>query len=186
MICQGLACGESQKRAKLGILFDMAENAQRPIESETRLPTPEQPRVPEALPEQAPEHEWQPDWLEPTETQAEQPTAAPAPVRPTAPKLIPSQSLFVREIEQIMAADLDQSYRELDAPTQAKFKQVGETTANTIADLLAQTKVQTKKILELIVNWLRIIPGVNTFFLEQEAKIKTDKLLALRRPHDTP
>jgi hypothetical protein len=34
-----------------------------------------------------------------------------------------------------------------------------------------------KKILALIRDWLKLIPGVNRFFLEQEAKIKTDKIL---------
>jgi hypothetical protein len=37
--------------------------------------------------------------------------------------------------------------------------------------------VSTKKIFVLIRAWLKIIPGVNRFFLEQEAKIKTDKIL---------
>lgn len=49
-----------------------------------------------------------------------------------------------------------------------------------IGTMLQATKVQTKKIVELLLAWLRIIPGVNRFFLEQEAKIKADKLLALR------
>jgi len=30
-------------------------------------------------------------------------------------------------------------------------------------------------------NWLKLIPGVNKFFLEQEAKIKTDEVLKLKQ-----
>jgi hypothetical protein len=33
--------------------------------------------------------------------------------------------------------------------------------------------------LKLIREWLLIIPGVNKYFLEQEAKIKTDKIQQL-------
>ena len=36
--------------------------------------------------------------------------------------------------------------------------------------------IQMKKILKLIREWLLIIPGVNKFFLEQEAKIKAEKI----------
>jgi len=33
-------------------------------------------------------------------------------------------------------------------------------------------------------DWLKILPGVNKFFLEQEAKIKTDKILALKNKNN--
>lgn len=70
----------------------------------------------------------------------------------------------------------------MDAATQAKFKQAGEETAGKISILLQTAKVQVKKIVELIVAWLRIIPGVNSYYLEQEAKIKADKILTMRQP----
>ena len=40
-------------------------------------------------------------------------------------------------------------------------------------------KAVGRKILKLIRSWLKLIPGVNKFFLEQEAKIKTDKIVDL-------
>ena len=43
--------------------------------------------------------------------------------------------------------------------------------------MVSAAKVHSKKILKAIVGWLKMIPGVNKFFLEQEAKIKTDKIL---------
>lgn len=82
----------------------------------------------------------------------------------------------------MLAEGLEETYRQLDPGAQAVFKRAGEETAKKIVTLLEQTKVQAKKVLELIVSWLKLIPGVNRFFLEQEAKIKADKLLALRRP----
>ena len=57
---------------------------------------------------------------------------------------------------------------------------MGEETASKIAQLLEAAKVKTRKIFDLIVKWLRIIPGINRFFLEQEAKIKADKILRLK------
>lgn len=156
----------------------MAETNIRPVE---RLPgaLPEIPRVPERSPEGQPDIPGRPE--SPVEKSAEQPvtTVPPSPVAPTpaAPA-----SLFVQEVEQVMTEGLEDTYRQLDPAAQARFKQVGEQTARAIAGLLEQTKLQARKVLELLVAWLRIIPGVNKFFLEQEAKIKADKLLALRRP----
>ena len=37
------------------------------------------------------------------------------------------------------------------------------------------------KIIDVIKKWLSIIPGINKFFLEQEAKIKTDKIMELKK-----
>lgn len=62
---------------------------------------------------------------------------------------------------------------------QRVFKVEGERTATAIRRLLEQLKVRAKTILDLIRRWLRVIPGVNKFFMEQEAKIKTDKVMAL-------
>jgi hypothetical protein len=42
-------------------------------------------------------------------------------------------------------------------------------------------KFKVKAIVDLIKKWLAIIPGVNKFFLEQEAKIKTDQIIALKQ-----
>ena len=49
---------------------------------------------------------------------------------------------------------------------------------------MQQTKIQVKKIFILIISWLKIIPGVNKFFLEQEAKIKADRILDLKNRQD--
>ena len=42
-------------------------------------------------------------------------------------------------------------------------------------------RVKVKRVLELIYEWLKTIPGVNKFFLEQEAKIKTDEIMELEK-----
>lgn len=80
-------------------------------------------------------------------------------------------------IEKILAEDLEDVYKALPDNLKNDFKITGEETARKIEELVAKVKVNTKKIVKLIVNWLKIIPGVNKFFLEQEAKIKTDAII---------
>ncbi len=84
-----------------------------------------------------------------------------------------------RKIEDILEADLGDYYFKMNAVDQAKFKVKGEETTNKILEQLAKPRVSARKILELIVGWLKFIVGINKFFLEQIAKIKTDKVLGL-------
>jgi hypothetical protein len=46
--------------------------------------------------------------------------------------------------------------------------------------MIQSGKVNIKKIRNLIIRWLRVIPGVNRYFLEQEAKIKTDRISEMK------
>ncbi|HLD31652.1 MAG TPA: hypothetical protein VJB37_02035 [Patescibacteria group bacterium] len=85
------------------------------------------------------------------------------------------------KIEDIMSEDLIDVYRELDRVQQQEFKLRGEETAWEINQMLGQARIKTKKIFQLLLNWLKMLPGINRFFLEQEAKIKTDKILALKK-----
>ena len=114
----------------------------------------------------------------PIEVQPITPPANPQQILPTAPNEPPLQ----HQVEEIMSAGLTDAYQAMDPGTQQKFKQVGEATAVTIAGLLARTKIEIKKIIELIFGWLRLIPGVSNYYLEQEAKIKADRLVSLSRP----
>ena len=81
------------------------------------------------------------------------------------------------EIEKILAEDLEDEFTKMDPATQQEFKRKGEETAQKINNLLESAKVKVKKIIDLIRSWLIMIPGINKFFLEQETKIKTDKIL---------
>ncbi|MBD3359230.1 MAG: hypothetical protein GF365_00770 [Candidatus Buchananbacteria bacterium] len=101
------------------------------------------------------------------------PTTA-EPIKPQAP------SPALEKIEDILEEDLEEIYFKMTPEKQARFKQTGEVTASKIVTLLGETKIKVKKILELIKEWLKIIPGINKFFLEQEAKIKTDKILDIK------
>jgi hypothetical protein len=89
----------------------------------------------------------------------------------------PGKDPLTQRVESILEEDLTDMYLSLSPADQQAFKQKGEETLSKIRMLLNQTKVNAKKIFQLIREWLKMIPGVNRFFLEQEAKIKTDKIL---------
>ena len=101
----------------------------------------------------------------------------PAPV--AAPQAAVKNPVL-EKIEDILEEDLEQIYFQMPPNKQAEFTKAGEETASKINLLLQGVKIQVRKILDLIIRWLKIIPGINKYFLEQEAKIKTDELLKLR------
>lgn len=110
----------------------------------------------------------------PKEKAREAPVIAP----PAAAK--PAKSPTLVEIEQVLQENLEPVYSKMTPEIQEKFKIKGEVTASKIEVLIKQVKVNTKKILDLIIKWLKMIPGVNKYFLEQEAKIKIDKILKIK------
>jgi len=83
-------------------------------------------------------------------------------------------------IEKIMEEDLHDVFKELTPIQQQEFKLKGEKTASEIRLLFKKTHVKVKSIFRLLLEWLKMLPGINKFFLEQEAKIKTDKILAMK------
>jgi len=101
------------------------------------------------------------------------PVAIPAPKTPKDPVLA--------QIETILEEDLKDIYNELPPELRPKFKQKGEEAARAISEMVARAKIKVRKVLKLIVGWLKIIPGVNKFFLEQEAAIKAQKILAMAK-----
>ena len=83
----------------------------------------------------------------------------------------------VHEIESILSENLEELYEQMTPQLQEQFKVEGEATARKIHGLLQKTKIRFKEIIGLIKQWLTMIPGVNKFFLEQETKIKTEKVI---------
>ena len=130
------------------------------------------------------------------ETLPEQPPAAPIIEEPTAPlhKPRPVQPAvqprvqphhpvdqLTAKIELIMEDGLAEVYKELTPVQQQEFKLKGEHTARALHAQLGKTKLKLREIFKLILDWLKLLPGVNHFFLEQEAKIKADKIIALKK-----
>lgn len=81
------------------------------------------------------------------------------------------------EIEAIMSEGLDKAYMSMSTEKRREFRRVGEQTANSIQTLLGTGKATVQKIRSLLIKWLKMLPGINKFFLEQEAKIKADRLI---------
>lgn len=86
-------------------------------------------------------------------------------------------------IEKVMEDGLGDAFLALTPIQKQEFKIKGEETAWQIRQLMKKTHVKIKEIFRLIYEWLKILPGINKFFLEQEAKIKADKILSLKNYH---
>ena len=106
-----------------------------------------------------------------------QPVNNAAPVEPAAQAW---QIARAKEIDKILSEGLNDIFLKMSPAAQAAFKLKGEETVKNINLILDQTKIQLKKIIDLIKIWLKMIPGINAFFLEQEAKIKADKIIELK------
>ncbi|MFA6553335.1 MAG: hypothetical protein WCT27_02825 [Patescibacteria group bacterium] len=131
--------------------------------------TPERPA--ETRREQAPE-------ISPEGEQARRQYAPPPQPVVTEP-IVEVKSEEESRVEAILSDHLEEIFMQMNPAEQAAFQKKGEETATAIAKLLQDAKVKVKSILDLIRDWLRMIPGVNKFFLEQEAKIKADRIIAL-------
>jgi len=146
---------------------------------ETR-PSPERREVHvEVAPEQAPET--RPEQTRETGTEGEQARRqyAPPPATAVTQPVIQEKSEEEKRVEAILSDHLEEIFMQMNPAEQAAFQKKGEETATAIAILLRDVRVKVKTVLDLIRDWLRMIPGVNKFFLEQEAKIKTDRMIAL-------
>lgn len=105
---------------------------------------------------------------------------AAAPVA-TPRAALSGKSETLQNIESIMEERLKDVYKAMPPDAKAEFRAKGEVTAKEIETLMYKVKLQTKRIFQLLFDWLKVIPGVNKFFLEQEAKLKTDELIRLKQ-----
>lgn len=87
------------------------------------------------------------------------------------------RSGILKSVEDILADGLQELYRALPEAQRRAFKQKGEAVANTITDFVLQGKAKVKEVWRLLTEWLGSLPGINTYFLEQEIKIKTDRVM---------
>ena len=143
--------------------------------------SPEVPRTPENQQEnpelsasaETPEREAQPE-RQPAAVER-QPAAAAAPAAPVRPQKDPE----LMRVERTLEDGLGDIYVAMPKAARQRFKLKGEAVAVTLRTMIASAKISAKKVLALIRDWLKMIPGVNRYFLEQEAKLKTDRILEL-------
>ncbi len=139
-----------------------------------------EPRVEQPVSPEIKETEAQVVGPEKVEQVAKPVKKAPSKAQPqVVPDLVKEKSETFKQIEDILSEGLDQAYEELPDDLKKEFRKKGEETASKIEVLVSQAKVVVYKIVDLIKSWLSIIPGVNKFFLEQETKIKTERILGL-------
>jgi len=171
---------------------------QQPYKENSYVPDAERSRAPGFAVEQAPveaqpqtqveqepqrEHIEQQPQLEQISQEDDKPTLRKfIPKKKKPQHIIPQvRDELTREVETIMENGLEDAYKELSPLQQQEFKIKGEQTAIEIRNMLRSAHVRVKSIFKLLLEWLKLLPGVNRFFLEQEAKIKAERILSLRR-----
>jgi len=131
------------------------------------------------------EPEFEQEKVESSQISTEKAEPAKVPLNVAVPSLVPGaqdrEDKISKDIEKILSEDMEEIYKNLPESLQENFKKKGEETAKEIKNIIGQTKIIVSKILILIKNWLLMVPGVNKFFLEQECKIKTEKILNLAK-----
>lgn len=106
----------------------------------------------------------------PTETVSLPQTPSPA---------ISSAATVEGRLRQILSEDMAELLTALPADKKFEVQTEGLKTIAQIQKLLKQAHLQIRKIFQLIWQWLKRIPGLNRFFLEQEAKKKTEEILEI-------
>lgn len=91
------------------------------------------------------------------------------------------QAKLQKQVESVLSKGLDEIYLNLPASKREEFKKQGEKIAEKISRILTSAKINMREIIKLIKKWLMLIPGVNKYFLEQEAKLKADELIKLNK-----
>lgn len=152
-------------------LSQMAQGAEKPIFEQ-----------PAAMPEGAIESPEAGTGFEtPAAPAAERPSeptpTLPAPAAPAAAALRKDAAML--QVEDVLEEGMREVYASLDDAHRKRFKAEGEKVAIRLAEMVRGAKSRAREILLLLTAWLKIIPGVNRYYLEQEAKLKADKILAL-------
>jgi len=86
----------------------------------------------------------------------------------------------LKTIEKILSEDLENLYKNLPENRKVEFRQEGEMAARQIEKQLFGDNFAVAKIIKIIAIWLKMIPDVNKFFLDQTTKIKVDELLKMK------
>ncbi len=153
------------------------------VPQETHAAQPEmQPRTeqPESLPHKEVQQDKQEGFLDETIDTIKKKLRKPKKQKPT--KIPQVRDELTVKVEKIMEEGLVDAFKELNPIERQEFKMKGEETALKIRELLKATHVKIKKIFKLLFEWLKVLPGINRFYLEQEAKIKSDKIVSM---HDS-
>ncbi len=81
------------------------------------------------------------------------------------------------EVDAVLEEGLVQVYETLPPEKKEHFQQQGRSLVKKIEEAIQKSNLKLKRLLQWIREWLKIIPHINRFFLEQELKIKSDKIM---------
>ncbi|MBN1585536.1 hypothetical protein JW899_04185 [Candidatus Uhrbacteria bacterium] len=105
-------------------------------------------------------------------------SALPVSLRSVTPS-VPAKDAYQQRLERVLEDGLTDIYLSMPKPQRQAFRVEGERVASRLRQAIDSTRIRASEILETITAWLRMIPGINRWFLEQEAKIKTDRVIQL-------
>jgi hypothetical protein len=86
-------------------------------------------------------------------------------------------SPLAREVDAVLEEGLATIYATLPRENQDQFRNTGKVLVQKIEVTINQSNLKLKRLIQWLRSWLKIIPGINRFFLEQELKIKSDKIM---------
>ncbi len=89
------------------------------------------------------------------------------------------QAITLKKVEDILSDGLLDVYIALPEHRRKTFKEQGEIVAQHITQMVLRGTAKVKEVWKLIQSWLLHLPGINKYFIEQEIKIKTDRVMAL-------
>lgn len=143
-------------------------------------PAPETGKSPETPKQRENGTEAAPQGADVRVPQAERAPSDPAPAaarRAEAPA--DAKDKYRVRVERALEQNLWDLYFALPQGAREKFKAEGEAAAAALRAAIERKNVKPNAVLHAVNRWLRTIPKVNPYFLEQEAKIKTDKIMEL-------
>lgn len=81
------------------------------------------------------------------------------------------------EVEKLLEKNLGDIYTSLPDNIKPFFKSHGEKIAQTVVGMINNKSFDGGVVMEMVEDWLKLVPKSNSLFLEQEAKLKTDSIV---------
>ncbi len=161
-------------------LFEKQDTATERPERKPRVETPEKP---EKKKEEKRETAEAGGFVEKTASKGaeEKPSGQGRGSRGTVPPHPQADPVIMQKVEHALEDGIGPIFVKLRPEEQDMIKAEGERTAFQIAELIASAKATAVRIFKLIVRWLSLIPGISKWFIQQEAKIKTDQMMKIQK-----
>lgn len=104
---------------------------------------------------------------------------APTITQVSKPEIKPEKDSMTMKIEAVLEEGVENDFKNMSPQQQAAFMHEGEELAERLKAMRESGKFDAGLANKQITRWLRGIPDVSALFLEQAAKIKTDKLKSI-------